>query len=103
MSHDDLIDYGLPVKHSPDETARALAYARRHCPDLLAMLGLTECSAMGVNARGVAQCSEGHGDYPDACKEYRSRPGAGSRTADYARRVRTYRNDADDDAQGGTE
>lgn len=25
------------------------------------------CSPMGTNARGVAQCSEGHGDYPDAC------------------------------------
>jgi hypothetical protein len=27
------------------------------------------CSPMGTNARGVAQCSEGHGDYPDACNE----------------------------------
>lgn len=27
------------------------------------------CSPMGTNARGVAQCSEGHGDYPDACEE----------------------------------
>lgn len=29
------------------------------------------CSPMGVNARGVAQCSEGHGDFPDACMEAR--------------------------------
>jgi hypothetical protein len=27
------------------------------------------CVPMGTNARGVAQCSEGHGDYPDACNE----------------------------------
>ena len=29
------------------------------------------CSAMGQNARGTAQCSEGHGDFPAACDEAR--------------------------------
>jgi hypothetical protein len=28
---------------------------------------------MGVNARGVAQCDSGHGDYPDACNEAEGR------------------------------
>ena len=27
------------------------------------------CSPMGQNARGAPQCSEGHGDFPDACDE----------------------------------
>ncbi len=27
------------------------------------------CAPMGTNARGVAQCADGHGDYPDACAE----------------------------------
>ena len=30
-----------------------------------------DCSPMGANARGVAQCSEGHGDFPAACDEAR--------------------------------
>ena len=28
-----------------------------------------QCAPMGTNARGVAQCDSGHGDYPDACNE----------------------------------
>lgn len=35
----------------------------------LEIRGRRACSPMGVNARGVAQCSEGHGDFPDACNE----------------------------------
>ncbi len=33
-----------------------------------------DCTPMGVNARGVAQCANGHGDYPDACDEAAARP-----------------------------
>ena len=92
----------LVAKASPEELALATAYVRRHCPDLLDVLGLDGCSPMGVNARGVAQRSEGHGDYPDACASAQSRPGTGSRRDDYARRVAQHRNDTHD-AQGGTE
>jgi len=27
------------------------------------------CAPMGTNARGVAQCDSGHGDFPDACQD----------------------------------
>ena len=35
---------------------------------------MSECSPMGINARGVTQCSEGHGDYPDACIQAQRMP-----------------------------
>lgn len=57
----------LPVRASPDERARATAYLTRVAPDLLAMLGLDDAP---------------------------STPSTGSRTADYARRARSHRSDA---------
>lgn len=53
------------------QTAPPLVGERQYCP---AHEGRRESGQpMGVNARGVAQCDSGHGDYPDACDEAEGR------------------------------
>lgn len=69
-----VIDQGVPGRGigRTCETCR-LVYKSRilHAIRRARLTRLTHhsCTPMGVNARGVAQCADGHGDYPDACDE----------------------------------
>lgn len=67
IMHDlNLLDIDFQIEQA---RADARAIVRAGLARWLSTDDASGCSPMGTNARGVAQCSDGHGDYPDACNE----------------------------------